>query len=177
MTNIPLVLFLGVLSSVQTHLAKALERQGIEIFEQIKARLEKSGHPLEGGLRKPVIYTAGLILNNTLFIWSTLAQPYGPPALFSSMFGMGLVFLIGYAAFVLKESITPRELAGAATIVAGTLIIGMLETSSTRAFQMRQETPAVFSNALFRAPGSGFLTGNLEPETRNLIDAKFLKLQ
>jgi hypothetical protein len=28
-------------------------------------------------------------LNNTLFVWSTLAQPFGPPALFSSMFGIG----------------------------------------------------------------------------------------
>jgi drug/metabolite transporter (DMT)-like permease len=125
MTNIPLVLFLGILSTIQTHLAKALERQGIEVFEQIKAKFQKSGEPVEGGIKKPVIYTIGFILNSTLFVWSTLAQPYGPPALFTSMFGMGLVFLMGYAAFVLKEKISRRELIGAAAIVTGTLVIGL----------------------------------------------------
>lgn len=124
MTDIPLVLLLGILSTIQTHLAKALERQGIEVFDQIKARLQKSSQPVEGGLKKPVIYTIGLILNNTLFIWSILAQPHGPPALFSSMFGVGLVFLMAYAAAVLKEPIARREIAGAAAIVLGTLAIG-----------------------------------------------------
>jgi drug/metabolite transporter (DMT)-like permease len=125
MTNIPLVLLLGIVSTIQTHLAKALERQGIEVFEQIKTILQKNGSPVEGGLKKPLIYTIGLILNNTLFIWSTLAQPHGPPALFSSMFGIGLVFLMGYAALVLKEKINRREAIGAAAIVLGTLVIGI----------------------------------------------------
>lgn len=108
-----------MLFSIQVHLAKALQRQGIEIFEQIKKR-----QVVQGGLRKPVIYTVGVILNNTLFIWSTLAQPYGPPALFSSMFGVGLVFLMIYAAVVLKESINRREVVGATAIILGTLAIG-----------------------------------------------------
>lgn len=125
MTNIPLVLALGIISTIQTHLAKALERQGIEAFEQLKAALERNGQPVDGGLKKPAIYTLGFILNNTLFIWSTLAQPFGPPALFSSMFGLGLVFLMAYAVFVLKEPISRRELAGAFTIVIGTLLIGI----------------------------------------------------
>lgn len=131
MTNIPLVLLLGILFTIQAHLAKALERQGIEVFEQIKAKLQKTGQPVDGGLKKPVIYTVGLILNNTLFVWSTLAQPYGPPALFSSMFGMGLIFLMAYAAFVLKEKITRLELAGAAAIVSGTLVIGIENIART----------------------------------------------
>lgn len=133
MTNIPLVLLLGILSTIQTHLAKALERQGIEVFEQIKARLQDTGQPAEGGLRKPVIYMIGVGLNHTLFIWSTLAQPYGPPALFSSMFGVGLVFLMIYAAAGLKEKISRREAAGAAAILLGTLAIGYENLSSAGA--------------------------------------------
>lgn len=125
MSNIPLVIFLGILSTIQTHLAKALERQGIDVFRQIKAKLQKDGQHIQGELKKPIIYTIGIILNNTLFIWSTLAQPYGPPALFSSMFGVGLVFLLLYAALVLKEPITRLEIAGAAAILAGTLLIGI----------------------------------------------------
>lgn len=124
MTNIPLVIALGIISSIQVHLAKALERQGIEALEQLGARLKKGGQPVEGGRKKPVIYTIGVVLNNTLFIWSVTAQPYGPPALFSSMFGVGLVFLMVYAATVMKEKIGPREIIGAAAIVPGTLVIG-----------------------------------------------------
>lgn len=124
MTNVPLVLLLGIISTLQTHLAKALERQGIEVFDQIKAKLQKSGQPVEGGLKKPVIYTIGVVLNNTLFIWPILAQPYGPPAVFSSVFGVGLVFLMVYAALVLKEPVNRREVVGAAVIILGTLGIG-----------------------------------------------------
>jgi drug/metabolite transporter (DMT)-like permease len=124
MTNIPLVILLGIVSTVQNHLAKALERQGIEVFDQIKAKLWGSGQ-VHGGANKPLIYTVGLILNNTVFIWAVLAQPYGPPALFSSMYGIGLVFLMIYAVTVLKEKVTPLEAIGAAAIVAGTLVIGV----------------------------------------------------
>jgi len=131
-TDIPLVLFLGILSTIQTHLAKALERQGIEVFEQIKAALQRSGQPVEGGVKKPIIYIVGLILNNTVFIWAVLAQPYGPPALFSSMFGMGLVFLMVYAAIVMKEKITSLEIAGASAIVVGTLVIGLENISRAK---------------------------------------------
>ncbi|MEW5868376.1 MAG: hypothetical protein AB1894_03815 [Chloroflexota bacterium] len=142
MTNLPLVLLLGILSTIQTHLAKALERQGIEVFEQVQARLQKSGQPVEGGLKKPLIYTIGFVLNQTLFVWAILAQPYGPPALFSSMFGVGLVFLMGYAALVMKEKITCRELVGALAIVAGTLVIGFenLSRPGLDRFNMNLET-------------------------------------
>lgn len=124
MTNIPLVLLLGIFFTIQAHLAKALERQGIEVFDQLKAKLQRSGPPSEGGLKKPVVYSIGVVLNYTLFIWAILAQPYGPPALFSSMFGVGLVFLMFYAAAVMKERVSHREKVGAAAIVLGTLAIG-----------------------------------------------------
>ncbi len=124
MTNIPLVLFLGIVSTLQTHLAKALERQGIEVFDQLQARLRGQQVPSGQRLRKPLIYFVGVVLNNTLFIWPILAQPYGPPALFSSVFGVGLVFLMLYAYWVLKEPISRREAIGAAAIVLGTSGIG-----------------------------------------------------
>ena len=124
MTNIPLVILLGVVFSIQTHLAKALERQGIEVFDQIKARIQKRDG-MDAGLKKPLIYTIGVGLNNTVFIWAVLAQPHGPPALFTSMFGVGLVFLILYAAFILKEPVTRFGVAGATLIFAGTLVIGV----------------------------------------------------
>jgi hypothetical protein len=38
-----LILLLGILSTTQTHLAKALERQAIETFDLIRARLKRTG--------------------------------------------------------------------------------------------------------------------------------------
>jgi uncharacterized membrane protein len=125
MNNLPLVIVLGLVSTIQVHLAKALERQGIEVFDQIKVGLQKGGQPVPGGRKVPVIYTIGFTLNHTVFVWAVLAQPYGPPALFTSLFGVGLVFLIFYAALVMKETISRREGWGAASIIAGTLIIGV----------------------------------------------------
>jgi len=117
MTNLPLVILLGVISTIQTHLAKALERQGIDVFEQVKARLQRNGNKIAGCIRKPVIYTIGFILNHTVFIWAILAQPYGPPALFTSMFGVGLVFMLLYAIMVMKEKIAPVEIWGIAAVL------------------------------------------------------------
>jgi drug/metabolite transporter (DMT)-like permease len=123
--NTWIAILIGILSTTQLHLAKALERQGIEVFEQLQARLKKTGEQIEGGIRKPIIYTIGVTLNNTVFLYALIAQRHAPPAVYTSMFGMGLVFLMVYAAKVLKEQITRKQVAGAAAIIAGSLAIGI----------------------------------------------------
>jgi len=125
MNNALLVMALGILSTTQLHLAKAMQRQGIEIYDRLQARLKRTGEPLPGDARKPAIYVAGVILNQVEFVYAILAQPFGPPALFTSMFGMGLVALMLYAALVMKESIGRLEAIGSGLIVAGTLTIGI----------------------------------------------------
>jgi uncharacterized membrane protein len=125
MNNALLVIVLGILSTTQLHLAKAMQRQGIEVFDRIQARLKRTGEELPGDARKPAIYVVGVALNQLEFIYPILAQPYGPPALFTSMFGMGLVALMFYAALVMKESIGRLEVIGSGLIVAGTLTVGV----------------------------------------------------
>lgn len=116
-----LVILLGLLSTLQLHLAKALQRQGIEVWD--RPTPGESARPRDR--KKPVIYIIGVTLNQLIFIYAVLAQPYGPPALFTSMFGVGLVFLVGYAAIILKEEITRRRATGAALIILGTVMIGV----------------------------------------------------
>lgn len=123
--NTWIAILIGILSTTQLHLAKALERQGIEVFEQLQRRLKKTGQNIESGIRKPILYTIGVTLNNTVFLYALIAQRHAPPAVYTSMFGMGLVFLMVYAAKVLKEQITRKQLAGAAAIIAGTMAIGI----------------------------------------------------
>lgn len=121
-----LIILLGIASSTQTHLAKALERQGIGTWDLIRARLRRTGEQLEGSVRKPLIYVVGLLLNHTIFIYHLFVAPLGGnTALYTSMYGMGMIALLLYSTRVMKEKIAPLELAGAAAIFLGTLAIGL----------------------------------------------------
>ena len=68
--NTWIAILIGILSTTQLHLAKALERQGIEVFEQLRVRLKKTGEQIEGSIRKPIIYMVGVTLNNTVFLYA-----------------------------------------------------------------------------------------------------------
>ncbi|MEJ2212145.1 MAG: hypothetical protein P8129_24380 [Anaerolineae bacterium] len=121
-----LVMLLGIASTTQTHLAKALERQGIETWDLIRAKLRRDEHQVEGSAHKPAIYIIGLVLNNTTFLYHLLVAPLGgTTALYTSMFGMGLIALLLWSRLVLKEKLGRLELAGALAILAGTLITGL----------------------------------------------------
>jgi drug/metabolite transporter (DMT)-like permease len=125
--NPGLVILFGLLTTIQLHIAKAMERQGIEIFDQLRAKLKgtPTEDPAKQGIKKPAIYIIGLILNNTTIVYTLAAQLYGPPALYTSTFGVGLVALMAYSHFVLHESISKREWWGSILIVVGTIIIGI----------------------------------------------------
>ena len=121
-----LVLLLGICSTIQTHLAKSLERQGIETLDHLRARLKRTGEQYEGKVKKPFIYIIGLILNHTTFIYHLFVTPLGgTTALYTGMFGVGLLVLLLYSTQVMKERLSRRELLGAITIFLGTFIIGM----------------------------------------------------
>jgi drug/metabolite transporter (DMT)-like permease len=122
--NIWLGMLFGVIGTVLLHLAKAMERQGIEIFAQIKARLTNTESRVEGGAKKPVIYMVGFILNQTIMFWMMLGTMFAPPTYYTSVFGLGLVALMIYSAKVLKEEIKRIEYIGSIVLIAGTLILG-----------------------------------------------------
>lgn len=124
-TNVPFAILIGIISTIQLHLAKALERQGIEVFDQLRARINKTSQQIDGDIKKPIIYTIGVILNNTIFIYAIIAQRFASPAIYTSMFGIGLIFLMIYARKVLGEKITRALLLGSGAILIGTLIIGL----------------------------------------------------
>src|SRR5271157_658370 len=125
---IPLVaILLGIVNTILLHLAKSMERQGIEIFDQIRAALKKEqiAGTIKEKLKKPVIYIVGVILNNLPPVWALLASLFGPPSLYTSMFGVGLIALLVYSRNVLKEEFHRVEIYGAISIVIGTFIIGI----------------------------------------------------
>ncbi len=106
----------GLINTCMLHLAKTMERHGIEIFSRKKSFKEKG--------KKPLIYIVGLILNNIVFIWQFLGLIYSSAAIFSSVFGFGLIVTMLYSHFILKENIKKPEVIGAALIIIGTSLIG-----------------------------------------------------
>jgi multidrug transporter EmrE-like cation transporter len=131
-----LVLLIGVLATTQNHLAKALERQGIEVFDMLQARWQKSDRQFEQPRRKPLIYLVGVAMNHTIFVYHLLVAPLGGnTAAYTSMYGLGMVALLLYSTRVMKEPITRLELTGALAILGGSLVIGA-ESVSRPALEM-----------------------------------------
>jgi len=125
-SKIWLVILLGVLSTIQNHLAKAFERHGIETLDHFGHKLVKSGKKQKGIRKKSLIYILGLILNQTVFIYHLFTTPLGgTTAIYTSMYGVGLLVLLLYSVKVLKEPLSREEMMGAMAILLGTLIIGI----------------------------------------------------
>ena len=113
---IVLGLLFGIVNTMVLHLAKAMERHGIEIFSRKKTLKEKG--------KKPLIYIIGFILNNTVMIWQIIGTTFASAAVFSSVFGLGLILLMLYSHYILHEEIKTPELIGALLIVIGTTLVG-----------------------------------------------------
>jgi len=116
--SIVLGLLFGIINTLILHLAKSMERQGIEIFSRKKTLKEKG--------KKPLIYIIGLILNNTVMIWQILGTSFASAAVFSSVFGLGLILLMVYSHYILHEEIERTELIGAIVIIIGTTMVGFV---------------------------------------------------
>ncbi len=114
--SIALGLLFGIINTLILHLAKSMERQGIEIFSRKKTLKEKG--------KKPLIYIIGLILNNTVMIWQIIGTSFASAAVFSSVFGLGLILLMVYSHYILHEEIERSELIGAILIIIGTTFVG-----------------------------------------------------
>ena len=109
-----LIILLGVISTIQNHLAKALERQGIEALDHLRNKLARTGEKIKGANKKSAIYLLGLVLNQTVFIYHLFTTPLGgTTAVYTSMYGVGLVALLVYSVKVLNEPLSRKELTGA----------------------------------------------------------------
>jgi hypothetical protein len=122
-----IAMFFGVIGSIQLHIAKALQSQGVKTLELLK--LSPNGKNSEklrydGKIHKSKHYIAGLILSNTGFVWIILANRYAPSSYFTSMFGIGLIFLILYADKVMGEHVPGSVYIGSLILLIGTLLIG-----------------------------------------------------
>ncbi len=110
----------GLIAACTLNLGKALQKQGIKLFERQK---------MEGGARakKGAIWLVGISLSSIQPIFQITAQTIlgADPTVYSAMLGVGIVVVIFYAYKVLKEPIGKIEVLGAAAIIGGTLLFGI----------------------------------------------------
>jgi len=121
-----LVILLGILSTTQNHLAKAFQRQGIETLDHVRSKIDHTTAPFRGKPKRAWIYVIGILLNQTVFIYHLFTTPLGgTTAVYTSMYGVGLLVLLIYSWKILKEPLNRTELTGALAIFGGTLVIGL----------------------------------------------------
>ena len=120
-----LAIIFGLLGTIILHISKAMQRQGIEIFDQIRSKIKHQSSETQADSKKPTIYIIGLILNNSIGIFNGLGTMFGPPSLVTGMFGFGLIALMLYSSKILREKVTTKKYLASLLIVIGTGLIGI----------------------------------------------------
>lgn len=119
MTSPGVGMLFGFINTASLHLAKGMQRQGIQTLRwKSTPRDQRSG-------RIAIIYLVGVILNNMSAVWLILANRFAAPAYATGMFGLGLVILLLYSHFILREPVLPVNYLGAALIVLGTALFAL----------------------------------------------------
>nr|MDO8086735.1 hypothetical protein [Candidatus Sigynarchaeum springense] len=110
----------GLMMAGTLNLGKALQKQGIQLFEKEK---------MAGNARakKGVIWLVGISFSAIQPVFQIVAQAIigSSATVYSAMMGLGIVVVMAYAYKVLKEPIGKCELAGAAAIIGGTTLFGI----------------------------------------------------
>ncbi|OGD10070.1 MAG: hypothetical protein A2Y86_02390 [Candidatus Aminicenantes bacterium RBG_13_62_12] len=117
----------GALGAVLYNISKGMQRQGIEAVSGIfvgRRRTRQAVRPRPSS-KSVALYVTGFILNNSLGFFAVLANRHAPASYFTSMFGLGIIALMLYSGFILKEPTRPLQYAGAAVLAAGTLVLGL----------------------------------------------------
>ncbi len=117
---------LGLVSHSLIHLAKSMQRHGIEVFDKIRAKIKNTEDNVEEGGKKSIIYTIGFILNQTPPLWAFLVGLTGAPmSYYTSVYGVGLIVSLIYSAKILKEKIQKIEYIGAFVLISGIIMLGI----------------------------------------------------
>lgn len=122
MTNSAIAIACGIMGSVLFHLAKGMQRHGIDAVAFL---LSRAGSRRRTSAGHVALYMTGFVLNNSLGLFAILANRYAPSSYFTSMFGSGLIVLMLYARFALKETLHPLQYGGALVLGLGTALLGI----------------------------------------------------
>lgn len=120
-------LLCGIAGSMQLHLARCLQMDGIETYRYLLQKFRRNNSKeSKAGLTNysTILYILGILLSNSAFIWIVLANRFGSANHFTSMYCTGLIVVFLHAYLFGKISIKLRHWAGLLLILAGTALMG-----------------------------------------------------
>jgi drug/metabolite transporter (DMT)-like permease len=132
MSNNLIVACLGIIFSCVVHIGRSLQRMGIHSFDSLRDHVSGK-KPKQKTSGKHTIYILGLILTNLSFIFVVLAGKFGTISFFTAMYGVGMLPMLLFTQFVMKEKTTVQNWIGIFVIILGCFFIGVAARNSEAA--------------------------------------------
>ncbi len=132
--NIILGIIIGIISYVTLYMGKGVQKYAIEGFKD-----EETGKSKNSG-----IWIFGTMLTGIPVLVQIVALNFAPVNIVAPLEGVGLIALLIFSYYVLKESITKNEIAGVICVLIGTVMTTLFITETA------EQTVANFNqNLLF----------------------------
>jgi uncharacterized membrane protein len=120
-TSLALTIIYGLCGAVSVSLGKGLQKYGVEVLTRPREIFRRK-NPFK--LFVWILGTAGVV-SSAFFLFAACA--HGPLTIVSALSGTGLVALVLFCAFVLKEPISKTEIYAITAILVGTVLVGFFE--------------------------------------------------
>jgi len=126
---------LGLLSYLLLYLGKGIQKWAIEGFKDVinEKEIKKSAKTKKQGKNSLVWIIGTILTTGFMFLqWVPLSPPFNiEPNKIAPLEGFGLIVLLIFSYFVLKEKINKIEIAGACLIIVGIVLINLVVTNSS----------------------------------------------
>jgi multidrug transporter EmrE-like cation transporter len=159
-------ILLTLLSQAMSNIGQVLEKKGVDMLPKIEDTSAKDNIK---NFARNKIWLLGLILATVSWYVYLPALEFADLSLLSPLAGVGLIILVVFSRFYLKEPISKVEVAGMALIVIGVVILGVTTTPEEPNWTLDQV------NAIFGQPANLWFTGILIVVIVALIALPILK--
>jgi len=113
---------IGVIAYLTVYLGKGIQKYAIEGFKEEKGIKKKNTG----------IWIFGTILTTIYLFIQWLAIYFAPVNIIAPLEGIGLITLIIFSYYILKEEITQKEIVGIILIIIGTILITLFNLNITQ---------------------------------------------
>lgn len=121
--NLALAIFLGILASILLNLGKGVQRLGAETLGK---DIVKKWRENTEDRRKIIKWLIGTIMATLSSVVQVAAQMFlDRPSTFVALGGIGILSVVFFSFYVIKEKITVMQIAGIAMICVGTVLLGI----------------------------------------------------
>ncbi|HME53681.1 MAG TPA: hypothetical protein VKM55_15750 [Candidatus Lokiarchaeia archaeon] len=127
--SLPLAIFLGILASILLNLGKGVQRLGAETLGK---DIVKKWRENTEDRRKIIKWLIGTVMATLSSVVQVAAQMFlDRPSTFVALGGIGILSVVFFSFYVIKEKISVMQIAGIAMICVGTVLLGIEYNEST----------------------------------------------